>query len=106
MRVRWNELAKEQLRHTAQYIQKEFGQIARDDFMSKIRQADKLLGRNPYMGIKEPLLLNIPTEHRSIVATKHNKIVYKIIENHIEIIAFWDVRREPKELVEGLEKTE
>lgn len=106
MKVRWNDLAKEQLRHTAQYIRKEFGQFARDDFMSIIRRVNNLLGRNPYLGIKEPLLSEIPMEHRSIVATKHNKIVYKIIEEHIEVVAFWDVRREPKELVEGLEEAE
>lgn len=106
MRLRWNDLAKEQLRHTAQYIRIIFGKIARDDFMSKIRQTNHLLQGNPYLGIREPLLLNLSPEYRSIVVTKHNKIVYKIIEDHIEVVAFWDVRREPKELVEGLEEAE
>ena len=27
-----------------------------------------------------------------------NKIVYRIVEDHIEIADFWDVRREPESL--------
>lgn len=32
--------------------------------------------------------------------------IYAMVEEHIEVVAFWDVRREPKELVEGLEEAE
>jgi hypothetical protein len=33
--------------------------------------------------------------YRNIVVNRLNKIVYRIVENRIEIADFWNVRREP-----------
>ena len=106
MKVRWSDQAKEQLRQTSYYVRKKFGKTARDAFVSKIHQTNNQLSSNPYLGKTEPLLASLSKEYRSIVATSFNKLVYHIIDKHIEVAAFWDTRREPKSLIEDLEEQE
>ena len=98
MKVVWLPQAKKQLRQTAVYIRGEFGARHRDDFMEDVLHASRLLGENPNMGKKEPLLAGLPTAYRSLVVNRLNKIIYFINDGHIEVAAFWDVRREPKAL--------
>ena len=83
MRVRWNDRSKKQLRKTANYIGKKFGVTAKRDFLQD-------------MGPLEMFLADLPSMYRSIVVRHHNKIVYHIVDDHIEVVAFWDTRREPK----------
>jgi hypothetical protein len=40
-------------------------------------------------------LANATIEYRSIVVNRLNKIVYLINNDDIEIVDFWDTRREP-----------
>ena len=47
------------------------------------------------IGIVEPLLADRPVMYRSYVVNRLNKIVYRIVDDYIEIAAFWDVRRDP-----------
>ncbi len=53
---------------------------------------------NPNLGALEPLLKQHTKQYHSIVATQYNKIIYLVNDDHIEIVAFWDVRREPAKL--------
>ena len=96
MRVRWNDRSKKQLRKTANYIGKKFGVTAKRDFLQEMHHTNVLLGNNPNMGPLEVLLADLPSVYRSIVVRHHNKIVYHIVDDHIEVVAFWDTRREPK----------
>jgi len=102
MKVRWNRQSKEQLRQTIQYIYQEFGQKTRDEFMQAVRQTNNLLADNPHLGPVETLLADLPLQYRSIVVRHLNKIVYRIVETHIEVVAFWDCRREPQNLAQNL----
>lgn len=95
MRVRWNDQSKKELRKTAHYIKKVFGEKAREDFLQEVRHTNALLANNPHMGPAEPFLSDLPSKYRSIVVRHHNKIVYRIVDDHIEVVAFWDTRREP-----------
>ena len=92
--------AKDALRATAQYIRLTFGQRARNEFMSEVRHTSQLLGTNPRLGKAEPLLAERTIMYRSIVVQRLNKIVYSIQDDHVEVVDFWDVRREPKALSE------
>ena len=100
MRVRWNDESKKRLRQTAKYIRNIFGEKAKDDFLQEIKHANALLGHNPNMGPLEEYLSDLPSLYRSIVVLHHNKIVYRIVDDHIEVVAFWDTRREPKKQAE------
>lgn len=50
---------------------------------------------NPHLGAIEPLMAHRAMTYRSIVVNRLSKIVYRIVEDHIEIADFWDTRREP-----------
>jgi plasmid stabilization system protein ParE len=100
MRVRWNDESKKRLRQTVKYIRKVFGEKAKDDFLEEVKHTNALLGQNPNMGPLEEFLSDLPSMYRSIVVRHHNKIVYRVVDDHIEIVAFWDTRREPKKQAE------
>jgi len=92
--------AKQQIRETAKYIYAEFGKKSKDSFILKVNQTKHLLETNPCLGPVEPLLSDIPSNYRSIVVGHLNKLIYRILDDHIEISDIWDVRRDPIILVE------
>lgn len=98
MRVKWMPLAKEAVRDSAKYIRWKFGKQYRDNFLQEVREASLLIGGNPYAGKIEPLLEEDPDTYRSFVVAHLNKMVYRIVDDHIEVDDFWDVRREPDTL--------
>lgn len=102
MKIIWLPLAKTQLKQTALYIFKEFGKKRKDKFLNEIKDANRLIGSNPYIGKPEPLLADYPELFRSYLVSNLNKIVYCNINNHIEVSAFWDVRRDPNVLAAQL----
>ena len=102
MRVIWLPQAKQQVRQRAIYIHKMFGSRVRQRFLDEVREASNLLGRNPNAGKMEPLLKDFPGMYRSYVMNYLNKIVYHLCEDTIEVVAFWDTRREPAALTEDL----
>lgn len=99
MKVIWLPLAKKQLRIVVAYIHKEFGPSVKNSFLREVHNANTLIGRNPQIGKVEPLLDELPDLYRSFVISRMDKIVYYVVENHIEVVAFWDCRREPERLV-------
>ena len=92
------ELAKQQIRQIAKYIQKEFGKNRRDEFINEVRETRRLIEDNPNIGPVEPLLAERTMMYRSYVMNHLNKIVYRIDGDIIYIVAFWDVRRAPSSL--------
>ena len=96
MRVRWNDESKTRLRVTAKYIKNVFGEQARSDFLQEVKHTNTLLGNNPNLGPLEAFLSDLPSKYRSVVVRRHNKIVYRVVDDHIEVIAFWDTRKEPQ----------
>lgn len=102
MRVVWTEFAKGQLRQTAKYINDSFGVNVKSNFLQEIRSANKLLAENPYAGKYEPLLTGRTVKYRSYVANRYNKIVYRVDNNRVEVVAFWDTRQEPTRLAKQI----
>lgn len=100
MRVIWLPQAQKQLRQTAKYIHREFGQKVRNDFIRDVQHANMLLSDNPYIGSVEQLLADRSLKYRSYVLNRLNKIVYFINEDHVEVADLWDVRREPQKLAQ------
>lgn len=102
MKVKWLPQAKAQLRFTAKYIQKTFGDNVKKNFLLEVRKTNKAISSNPEIGIEEPLLRGRAIPYRSLVVNRFNKIVYHVLVDHAEVSAFWDTRREPKKQAEGL----
>ena len=102
MKVIWNNWSENLLRQTADYIQVEFGKEAKVKFIKDIYYITTLLEANPNLGKAEPLLANTPVLYRSLVVSRLNKIIYWINGDTIEIVDFWDTRREPKSQAEQI----
>lgn len=100
MRIIVNDEAKKRIRATARYIHKKFGKKARLDFGDEIEHVVNLLHDNPCIGHAEPYFADAPVLYRSIVVNRLNKMVYWINEDVIEIVDFWDCRREPEKMAE------
>ena len=100
MKVKWVPQAKKEMRLVAKYINKEFGKKAKDDFVQDVRDASRLIGATPNVGQAESLLADRADMYRSYVVNRLNKIVYRIVDDHIEIADFWDVRRDPSTLAD------
>ena len=100
MKVKWVPQAKKEMRLVAKYIDKEFGKKAKDDFIQDVRDASRLIGATPNVGQAESLLADRADMYRSYIVNRLNKIVYRIVDDHIEIADFWDVRRDPSTLAD------
>ena len=95
MIIRWSYKAQKQQDAVADYIFKEFGDLALRKFYQKIDTIEEKLEEFPEMGKLEPLLVHRKKVYRSIVLTKKNKLVYTIDKDCICVYALWDTRREP-----------
>ena len=102
MIISWSQKARESASEILVYIYLEFGSKASIIFLQNIERTTKVLENNPFAGRIESLLIGSKNEYRSLVVNKINKLVYHIVDDTIVIVAFWDTRREPKKLVEGL----
>lgn len=104
MRVKWHTGAKEALQQTANHIRKEHGSKSSAAFLHQALQTVKLLAKNPQIGSFEALLVEESVPYRSLVINRLNKLVYWVNDDCIEIVAFWDTRREPKAQAEQVNK--
>jgi plasmid stabilization system protein ParE len=100
MRSIISDQAKQQIRLIAKYIRKEFGKKRRDEFIQEVRQTRRLIEQSPNIGPVEPLLEELPAMYRSYVMNGLNKMVYRIEDDTIYIVDFWDVRQDPSTLAE------
>ena len=103
MKVIWMEQAYTALSDTIDYVRQEYGDKFADRIVKEAFHVGVLLEDNPNLGAIEPLLSHLPITYRSIVINHLNKIIYRIVEDRIEIADFWDVRREPKSLASQIE---
>lgn len=100
MKVVWMEQAEDALSRTAEHIRDRFGKKVADRLLGTVYHMGCLLEDNPHMGSIEPLMAHRAITYRSIVVNRLNKIIYRIVDNRIEIADFWDVRREPSSLAD------
>lgn len=103
MMISWSQKARETASDILNYIFTEFGSKASYKFLQSIERTTKVLESNPYAGRIEALLIGSKKEYRSLPVNKINKLVYRIDNETIVIVALWDTRREPKKLSDGLE---
>lgn len=96
MRVIWHTEAEEGRDEVAGYIRNRFGNKHKDRFMQEVRQATRMLGSHPNIGPIDPLFAEFQHTYRSIVIGGLSKMVYRIQEDAIHIVAFWDCRQEPE----------
>lgn len=55
------------------------------------------LKRSPGIGQIDPLFVDRPQTYRSVIINGLNKLVYRIEDNTIHIVGFWDTRMDDEE---------
>lgn len=100
MKIKWEEVAKTELRKQIAYCLREFGRFTTLRFRERIDKLQTLLSAFPRMGKIEPQLSDKKCEYRSFVVHEHFKMIYRLDEERdiIYIIHFWDTRQEPQNL--------
>ena len=118
MKILWHKRAVAQLYQVEEYVLRDFGERIRQEFMdeveqvvlslaetptlvsvtssNQVEQVVLSLAETPTMGKIDPLFAHRKQTYRSIIVRRKNKIVYYIKDDTINIAAFWDTRREPK----------
>lgn len=103
MKIVWHKGADRQLYQIAEYIRQEFGARRRRLFIQEVRQSTKMLQHSPNVGQIDPLFEDRQESYRSIIINGLNKLVYRIEDNTIHVVAFWDTRSEPEEQAKQVE---
>ena len=96
MDIHRHKRAADQLHQEEEYILRNFGERARQEFMERIEKTTLSLIEIPTLGKIDPLFAHRKQTYRSIIVGRLNKIVYFIKDDILHIAAFWDTRREPK----------
>ena len=96
MRVEWTDYAEMRRDQIADYIFDYFGFKRMEKFMQEVDYAVNMLVRSPHIGPIDPLFNDRSVSYRSIIINGLSKLVYRIDNDTIYIVAFWDTRCEPE----------
>lgn len=91
MKVFFSLEAQAQLQRLCEYLETEWSESVRDQFLEKLDARIKILSQFPY---SSPISRKKRAVHKCVV-TPQNIIFYKIHKNEIEIIAIRDSRQKP-----------
>ena len=97
MRVIWQEPAKVGRRQVAAYIRKEFGTKRAKKFKQEVDDIVKQLMRSPGIGQIDPLFIDRAMTYRSVIINGLNKLLYRVDDDTIHIVGFWDTRMDDED---------
>ena len=97
MKVIWTERARRQRDEVANYIRRLFGAKRKFQFKHEVRDTTNLLKRSPGIGKLDPLFEDRPMAYRSIIINGLNKLVYRVEDDTIYIVGFWDTRMDDED---------
>ncbi len=92
MKVTWHKDAERRRDMVAEYIRVEFGYRRMKQFIKEVRNAAMMLRRSPGIGQIDPLFEDRPQAYRSVIINGLNKLVYRVEDDTIHIVGFWDTR--------------
>ena len=92
MKTKWHPKAKASYFQVARYINSKFGRNARKDFIQRVKTTEDQLKRSPYIGKIDPLFEDRPVAYSSVIINGLNKLVYRVEDDIIYIVGFWDTR--------------
>ena len=98
MKVVWMHKARFAFIKTAKYVRDNFGEKTARDLYDAVNACNAYLAANPYIGKIEPLLDNRAITYRCLIVKRLNKIIYRIDNNNVTVIDFWNLRQSPKNL--------
>jgi plasmid stabilization system protein ParE len=90
--VTWNRRASNNFNSIINYLQNEWGDRVTRDFVIRTYKIIELLALNPEMGSVE----HFEKQIRGIVITKHNTLFYRVEEEKLILLSFFDTRQHPQ----------
>ena len=97
MKIRWLELAKSDIKTIHDFYAKDKSVKVANKISKEIVQASRSLTNFPYMASVEfELSDKRGQEYRSLLVSKHYKVIYFIEGDFIYIAAVWDCRTDPR----------
>lgn len=96
MKVIWLPRAENGKARVADYIRTEFGAKRQRKFAQEVDKTAKMLQHHPNLGAIDPLFADRPIAYRSIIIGSMSKMVYRVDNDIIHIVAFWDCRQDPE----------
>ncbi|MDB5031145.1 type II toxin-antitoxin system RelE/ParE family toxin [Mucilaginibacter sp.] len=88
----WNRRASNSFNFIIKYLQTEWGDKVTQNFVIRTYQIIELLAINPEMGSVE----HFEKQIRAFVITKHNTLFYRIEEEKLVLLNFFDNRQHPQ----------
>jgi plasmid stabilization system protein ParE len=98
MVVIWELEARNDLREIFNYYVAVAGYQTAMKITGRIREYADALGIMPYSAPIERYLEDMPGQHRSRVVKRNHKIIYRVVDDVVYVIAIFDCRRDPVRL--------
>ena len=96
MRVEWTENAEWHRDQIGDYILERFGTKRMIKFMQEVDRIVGMLVCSPNIGSIDALFADRSSTYRSVIINGLSKMVYRIDDDVIHIVGFWDTRKEPE----------
>jgi plasmid stabilization system protein ParE len=88
----WNRKASIKFNEIIEYLQEEWGDNVTKNFVIKAFRLIDIISQNPEIGTIE----NKEKQIRGFVLTKHNTIFYRVDNDKIILLSFFDNRQHPQ----------
>ena len=100
--IKWHSSAREHLRKIFDYYYDNVSDEVAYSILGSVLKAVQGLERVPRKGALELLLEGRKYEYRRLVIRKNYKVIYFLVGDEVHIVAIWDVRQNPKTLVQTI----
>jgi len=88
----WNRRASDKFNAIIKYLEKEWGDKVTQNFVIRTYRIIEILAQNPEIGTLE----NPEKQIRGFVITKHNTLFYRIENDNLILLNFFDNRQHPQ----------
>ncbi|GLR18256.1 type II toxin-antitoxin system RelE/ParE family toxin [Portibacter lacus] len=92
LKIIWNKRALNNFNKILDYLEHSFGEQTAKSFVVRSYNIIEQLSENPNLGSLELKAKNI----RGILISKHNRLFYRLTEEEIILLNFFDIRQKPK----------
>lgn len=89
MKIIWSKTSRLTLNEIINYIESDFGYLTAEKYYFSVVEAVENIGLNPELFP----LFNVDEEIRRAVVKKKTVLYYKVFQNDIILLAFYDVRK-------------
>ena len=100
--IKWHDSAREHLRKIFDFNYTNMSEKYAYTILGEVLDEVQGLESAPRKGAPELLLEGRRYEYRYLVVRKTYKVIYFLVDDEAHIAAIWDVRRDPKTLIQSV----